>query len=38
MTGTNTRCPSYREYRYGKMTTKWQEPTPGVRLREMSVL
>ena len=38
MTGTNTRCPSYREYSYSKMTAKWQEPTPGVRLREMSVL
>ena len=38
MTGTKTRCPSYREYSYSKMTDKWQEPTPGVCLREMSVL
>ena len=38
MTGTNTRCSSYGEYSYSKMTTKWQEPTPGVHPREMSVL
>ena len=37
MTGTKTRCPSYREYSYGKMTTKLQEPTPAVRLREIDV-
>ena len=30
------RCPSCREYSYSKMTEKWQGPTPGVRLREMS--
>ena len=29
---------SYREYSYGKMTEKQQGPTPGVHLREMSVL
>ena len=38
MTGTNTRCSSYGEYSYSKMTGKQQEPAPGVRLREMSVL
>ena len=38
MTGTNTGCPSYREYSYSKMTTKRQKPTPGVHLREMSAL
>ena len=38
MAGTNTKCPSYREYSYSKMATKQQEPTAGVRLREMSVL
>ena len=39
MTGTNTRCPSYREYSYSKMTTKRWEPTSDVGLyRDMSVL
>ena len=38
MTGTDTKFPSYREYSYGKMATKQQEPTQGVRLSEMSVL
>ena len=31
------RCPSYREFNYSKMTEKWQGPTQGVRLREVSV-
>ena len=38
MAGTNTRCLSYREYSYSKMTEKWQGPTPGVRRREVSDL
>ena len=38
MAGTDTKCPSYGEYSYSKMATKQQEPTPGVRLREVSVL
>ena len=29
---------SYREYSYGKKTEKQWEPTPGVHLREMSLL
>ena len=31
------RCPSNRENSYGKMTENRQGPTPGVRLREVSV-
>ena len=31
------RCPSYREFSYSKMTGKWQGPTKGVRLIEVSV-
>ncbi len=31
------RCPSYREFGYSKMTEKWQGPSSGVRLMEVSV-
>ena len=31
------RCPSYEEYSDSKMTEKRQGPTPGVRLKEVSV-
>ena len=32
------KCRSYREYSYSKMIEKWQGPTPGVHLREVSDL
>ena len=38
MAGTNTRCLSYRKYSYSKKTEKWQGPTPGVHLSEVSDL
>ncbi len=31
------RCPPYREFGYSKMAEKWQGPSPGVRLIEVSV-